>query len=138
MHGPFKRCMAQSKAARSAQNSGTDESTTSFASSNSASALLFTNPERTGGKILSSVPHHVNFISERSSATKRMAVEAVKFGPCDIISKCVKNFPSYFTGIAQASIQKAIRWLKKRESTYVLRQDGYRSFSFVIECTGFQ
>lgn len=94
MHGPFERCIAQSKAARSAQNSGIDEKKTPSESSNSTFAFLGTNPEFTGGKILSNVPHHASPRFERYAATLWMPEEAIKSGTRHLISGCVKNVTS--------------------------------------------
>lgn len=127
--------MVRSNAARSAQNNATIESTTPPSNSDSSSAPQVADQEHVGEQSASNVPRHVNSLSELYAATKWMAEEATKSGPRHVFPKCVKHFPSYFTGTAKAKLQKASRWWKMRESTLALKTDKKKSGAFLVEST---
>ena len=57
----------------------------------------------------------VSTLSDRYKATQWMVDHAQEHGDKHIASKCVKQFPGFFSGKPNANIMKAMRWWRDRE-----------------------
>lgn len=140
MTGPIERAFANAARLReAAQTPETPETPHS-----SATAVTNATPDaNTGDEVLrpdATAPlsnplrqhHHCNTLSQRYTATTWMIGEFTEHGKRNLISKCVRKYPQYFTGNVKANLQKASDWWAKRATTMALKNEGAisRQFSF--------
>lgn len=132
MTGPIERALARASQSQNGQGHAYT-TTTPDSSQNDTTIAQPVSDTSLCGKNRRKV--HVNKLSERYNATKWMMETAASDGPKHIVSKCVKQFPSYFPGNMKANLEKASRWWKVRENTMLLKVDKKRLGSFSLSST---